>query len=584
MRRFAAVVALSGGLALWVATPSLAARVDPPFECPVTLGGQPLTGSPVDELSPSGGRPVYFQMCLYSDSFMTEDGSLGGTGVSASPAVYWQEAGDAAPDPRIPWCVGGPATVASDTDGVAGVDELLGPEGPIIRPEQTYSTTYRAYSDYSAKGGFPEASSRELAAEMLASVADRAAPCRGSDASGAGSAVSGGAGATEPERDGSKAVGVGLATLGGGLSLLAGAGSFVAGRRPSRVGPPSAPPLETLYSGEESIRILTDGGLLQEVRGPGGELVGYRPLGDLASFLRSHPQWQPQLSRPLPTPGGLATHIAGVAFQEGPDGTISSITVAVREGPAPGSGAPAAPHAYPPTQQLSLGDRLGQVYMQALVRGVPFEAALGGTAPTPGPASGGDLLFTAEFVGHSGGYGGPDPFEPSEAEPLPQGDPSRPASPASLPKAAVPQRPPPGVDIAGWLASPGPKAIGVGDLPQLAPEVLDPSGKVTVVPWKGLQADFSIGSGRLSLSVRSPELLIPDIEISGTLAARGGALEARIDSSSVLTPGQIKKVVQGHLDRVNTTIGKAGFRVSDVRLEDGQIRLDVVPNGAAASH
>jgi len=170
---------------------------------------------------------------------------MGGTGVSASPAVYWQEAAaDAAEDPRIPWCL-------------------------VERPrwDRVLSPT-----------------------STISWEATRLADC--------------------------------------GPSSPPGRGLF----RPSAAG--------RLYSGEESIQILLDGGLLQEVRGIDGELIGYSPRGDLASFIRGHPQWQPELSSPLPTHGGRATHIAGVAFQEGPGGTIESITIALREVPAGvGSGA-----------------------------------------------------------------------------------------------------------------------------------------------------------------------------------------------------------------------------------------------------
>lgn len=300
------------------------------FTCPSSLGGLPLVkqdshATQVDPWFHEHGSSFWCEYELHSDHL--------------SAGVIWEEN---AVSPERFYC-GGDGRLLDD----------VGSNGEMIA---TLSTDQRAISLANESTfddgpyGIPIQPAVDLAAEMLPLAEARAAPCPGmsaTGATGAGGTAGGSSAATgatgdpvtqaEPaDSGGSHGAGTPL-VVGGLLATAAGAaGSALLGKGGGGGGVHVAPPADKLFSGQEALDLLHSAGMIEPVLNAAGQPVGYRPLGDLQQMLDAGSPWQPAFANPVATPdGGTATHLSGVAFQPGPDGTISSITVAVRPGGAP---------------------------------------------------------------------------------------------------------------------------------------------------------------------------------------------------------------------------------------------------------
>lgn len=544
------------------------------FTCPPTLGGLPLTeqysdGSQVDPWFGEHGASFY---CEYQ---MEGDTTVGDMRLSAG--VIWEE--DAV-SPEDFYCRG---------DGSSFSD--VGSNGEMI---STFSADRRAVSDanqstdYGGSHAIAIQPAVDLAAEMLPLAEARAAVCPGVQGGATGaSGTPGGASATagstgdagtqaEPaDSGGSDGPGVPLVVGGLVAAVAAGAGSMLLGKG-SVGGVPLAPLADKLFSGQEALDLLSNASLIEPVLDAAGQPIGYRPLGDLQQMLDAASPWQPAFANPVPTPdGGTATHLSGVAFEPGPDGTISSITVAVRPGSAPTSNdAPAPPSSPDPDQPpgASLGDQLWGAQMEAVARGVPIDAVLNPPDRPPGPELADSLYVssietTAESINPDGPITALLHPTPAAAAPASTGPTPPPDDPALLDR---------------WLTAPGGKTITPKDLHALAPNLIGKGGTVKSGLYAGGQVSASIGDGSVNVTVHPPDspdsvlgVVLPDLEVGGTLSAKAGRLVfdlAGHDPDPIVT-----KIVQRHLDGLNGKLSRAGVGIDSLEIHEGAINLVVGP-------
>jgi hypothetical protein len=542
------------------------------FTCPSTLAGLPLTGQDANatQLDPWFGEHGASFFCDYQRD---NDRTLGDVRLSAG--VIWEES---AVSPETFYC---------DGNGRAMND--VGSNGEMIA---SLSTDRRAISlanqstDYGGSHATPIQPAVDLAAEMLPLAEARAAVCPGVSEGGnapAGGISNGATGATghtwteAAPADAGGSDGPGAPLVAGGLiaAVLGGAGSLLLTKQGAGI-LDVALPADKLFSGQEALDLLHNAGLIEPVLDAAGRPVGYTPIGDLQQMLDAASPWQPAFANPVATPdGGTATHLSGIAFEPGPDGTMTSITVAVRPGgvpapaggPAPAAAAPAADR--PPG--LSLGDQLWLAGMEAAVRGIPLEAVLDGPIAPPGPPSLADSIYISSIPG-SAEYLGVD-------GPIGAVTRSAPAAPATAP---TPTRPPvdPG-QFERWLTTPGPKAITTADLHALAPNSLDANGVVKSGLYKGGRVTSTIADGLVDVMVHAPDstdsildIVLPDIQVGGTLSTNGGRLV--VDVQGQPSDSVIAKAVQKQLDGLNAKLSGAGMAVDHVHVTDGAINVNIV--------
>ena len=548
------------------------------FTCPPTLGGLPLTGQVANtaQLDPVFGEHGASLSCEYQRD---NDPTLGDVRLSAD--VIWEES---AVSPERFYCRGG----GRPFDDVGSNGEMIA----------TLSIDRRAISfanestDYGGSHAIPIQPAVDLAAEMLPLAEARAAVCPGVSEGGGDPAAgttagetgaTGDAGTQAEPADAGGSDGPGVPLVVGGLiaAALGGAGSLLLTKQGAGV-LDVAPPADKLFSGQEALDLLHGAGLIEPVLDGAGRPVGYRPLGDLQRMLDAASPWQPAFANPVATPdGGTATHLSGVAFEPGPDGTITSITVAVRPGdvPAP-AGGPALAAAPPEAEQppgLSLGDQLWMAGMEATVHGVPLEAVLDGpVAPPAQPVtqdqpSLADNIFlhsidrTAEHIDVDGPIAAVSPAAPSAPAPAP-----------------APTRPPvdPG-QFDRWLTTPGPKAITAGDLHSLAPNSVGEDGSVKSGLYEGGRVTSTIADGVVNVTVHAPDstdsildIMLPDIQVGGVLSTNGGRLVVDVQGHA---PGSVvARAVQKQLDGLNTKLSRAGMAVDQLHVTNGAINLNIV--------
>lgn len=356
------------------------------------------------------------------------------------------------------------------------------------------------------------------------------------------------------------------------MATVAGAaGSMLLGKGGGGGGAQVAPPADKLFSGQEALDLLHNAGLIETVLDAAGRPIGYRPLGDLQHMLDSASPWQPRFDSPVATPdGGTATHLSGVAFQPGPDGTISSITVAVRPGGAAASNG-AAPPAPQPSAELSqppgvpLADQLYMAGMQAVAKGVPLDALLNPPARPPGPSLA-DNVYLASMENTAQAI---DPDGPISALPPSTPTPSTrpPADPGSLNR---------------WLTTPGSKTITPEDLHALAPNVIGKGGLVKGGLYNGGHVSATIGDGGVHVTVHPCDtsdsildIALPDIEVNATLSANAGRVVVGIPGHG--PDSVIAKAVQKQLDGLNTKLSQAGLGVDKLEVVKGAIKMEIGP-------
>lgn len=480
----------------------------------------------------------------------------GTAGDAAYVVVGWDATVDAGSEDGFSLCTGEPDTIGAASEIDRWSPDVQTLDSMIVSPTKRAAVTVRTWDYWDPPTGVDHQVFVDVARELLAVAETRALDCGAAgtnDGSSEGTAGGAPAGGTRSNRGTATA----LLAAGAGLSVLAGAGSLLAGRRPrTPVTPAGPPPTEALYSGGDAIRILIDAGLLEVVRSGEGGVVGYRPLGDLLQFIRYTPQWQPAFGTPVKTPGGTATHIGAVAFEEHPDGLLRDITIAVREAP---SAKPTAGHAGTPADPPRppgepLADRLGRAWVDAHVYGVPFEAALNGPQARPRMK--------------------PPPAQPVTQEPAAEKAPPR-------PDPATASRPPADASaVPGWLASPGWKALKPADLSRMLPDQFTPAGTLKPFPFTGATPNVRIGGGTFSVEVSSPLPFSPDVKIRGSLSPSpsGGHLVPTLDELSVggepygdLLEHQRKAL--SHLGRFTQPVRDAGLRFGEVRMEDGELQI-----------
>ncbi|MGH2595836.1 MAG: hypothetical protein ACRDH7_07715 [Actinomycetota bacterium] len=541
------------------------------FTCPSTLGGLPLVkqGSQLTRADSWFGEHGFSFYCEYEKS---GDPTLGGMRLSAG--VIWEEN---AVSPEDFYC-GGKGRAISN---VGSNGEMIG----------ALSTDRRAISiaDQSTDEGgahaIPIQPAVDLAAEMLPLAEARAAPCPGKS-EGGGSATTGTTGAaattgdtgtqTQAEpADAGGSNGAGMPLVAGGLvaAVAGAAGSMLLGRGGGGGGTQIAPPADKLFSGQEALDLLHTAGLIEPVLDASGQPIGYRPLGDLQQMLDSASPWQPAFANPVATPdGGTATHLSGVAFQPGPDGTISSITVAVRPGgvaTANGATAPVPQPSAEPVQSPgpSLADQLYVAGMQAVAKGIPLDALLNPPDRPRGRSLAdntyvGSIETTAEYMDMDG----PISAVTHTASPAPAAN-APPADPAQFDR---------------WLTTAGDKTITANDLHSLAPKSLGDGGVVKGGLYKGGHVSATMGDGVVNLTVHAPDstdsildIVLPNIEVSGKLSAISGRLVVDIQGQ---TPDSvIAKAVQKQLNGLNAKLSQAGMGINKVDVVKGAIKIAITP-------
>ncbi|MEO8423919.1 MAG: hypothetical protein ABI595_08400 [Actinomycetota bacterium] len=559
------------------------ARADDPatlFTCPSTLGGLPLTEQDANasQVDPWFGEHGASFDCVYQTEGVDGGSTVGDRRLSAG--VIWETQ---AISPEGLYCRG---------DGSALND--VGSNGEMI---STLSTDRRAFSfanqstDHGGSHGIPIQPAIDLAAEMLPLAEARAAPCPGMSEGGGpsvggttdgGSATTGSTGETgtvaEPaDADGSDGAGVPLVVGGLVAAVVGGAGSMVLGKGGGG-SVQLTPPADKLFSGQEALDLLHSAGLIEPVLDATGRPVGFRPLGDLQQLLDAASPWQPAFAHPLATPdGGTATHLSGVAFEPRPDGTISSITVAVRPGgAATPNGAPApVPTPSPDPAQppgASLGDQLWAAQMEAVATGVPIDAVLDKPDRPPGPSLADSVYIdsietTAETINPDGPISALPPTSLTAPAPAATASSGPPADPALLDR---------------WLTTPGGKTITAEDLHALAPKLIGEGGKVKSGLYKGGQVVASIDIGGVNVTVHPPDspdslldLLLPDIDVIGTLSTNAGRLV--VDIPGQASDSVVTKAVQKHLDGLNGKLARAGMGIDGLEVQKGAISMVVGP-------
>lgn len=530
---------------LWLSVPASAQTGE--LVCPPSAGGLSLYSSFIHD-GDLGHRSTLD--CEYGAQM--EDGSAGD---AAYLVIAWDSAVDAGgEDGFTTMCSGDPDRIGEPSEISQWSADLQVLDSTIVSRTERAVASVRTWDYWDPPTTVDHEAFVAVARDLLAVAEARALDCAG------GAAVSPSGASSQGRTD--RRTAAGLLAAGAGLAALAGAGSAVAGRRPrGPVAPVGPPPEEVLYSGSDAIRILRDAGLLQEVRGDDGSLVGYRPVGDLERFIANTPQWQPEFGRPLSTPGGTATHLGAVAFEEHPDGLLRDLTIAVRElpggapaGPSPDPAQPAAsqPAAQPPGEPLA--ERLGRAWARANAYGVSFESALEAPSVLP-PVR--------------------PPTQPAPPAPGVAGSPAPGTPDASGPPASADQ-------IPAWLSTPGWKSLKPSDVFRMFPQHFGPDGAIKISPFSGSVPKVTIQDGSFSAEVSSPLPFVPDVHVRGTLtpSPSGDALVPTIDEVTVGGEPygdrlEHQRSVASHLNKLTKPVGDAGLRFGEVRLEDGELRIKV---------
>jgi hypothetical protein len=551
------------------AHPAFASDPGTLFTCPATLGGLPLAkqGSQLSRADSWFGEHGFSFYCEYEKN---GDPTLGGMRLSAG--VIWEEN---AISPEDFYCGGKGGAISN----VGSNGEMIG----ALSIDRRAISIADQSTDEGGAHAIPIQPAVDLAAEMLPLAEARAAMCPGMSEGGSSvttgttgaAGTTGDAGTQAEPADAGGSNGAGMPLVAGGLVVAAAgaAGSMLLGKGGAGGVQVAMPPADKLFSGQEALDLLHTAGMIEPVLDAAGQPIGYRPQGDLQQMLDSASPWQPAFANPVATPdGGTATHLSGVAFQPGPDGTISSITVAVRPGGvarANGATSPVPQPSPEPSQPpgASLADQLYVAGMQAVAKGIPLDAQLDLPARPSGPSLADSVYVHAiETTVQHMDVDGPISAVTHTAPPPPAAT-APPADPAQFDR---------------WMTTAGDKTITANDLHALAPRSIGDGGVVKSGLYKGGRVSATIGDGVVNLTVHAPDstdsildIVLPNIEVSGKLSTISGRLVVDIQGQ---TPDSvIAKAVQKQLDGLNAKLSQAGMGIERVNVVKGAIKIGISP-------